>query len=245
MCAPSCFVGQLCTALINWLIVTMTLSHLNTVFSMHLPVRQRYPADRDPRAGPVQLAAIAASSGWIADNATWKSGLTKICPAEEFRGDLATSSWLPSEDLAFIYRAFATYDNPLKIVSPEPLDRGRRVYEPGTPLRIVVDDSKFGGCTRLECFDGASASHNCAARRPGSRPVRSNPVIMGCRSSGRTRRDRSAAQVRCWSLFAHRADGVRPRAAAFAVDANIGGGREQAGRRALVARCVRRSYCRT
>jgi pimeloyl-ACP methyl ester carboxylesterase len=118
-------------------------------------VRQRYPADRDPRAGPVQLAAIPASSSWIADNTTYKSGLTKICPVEEFRGDLGKSSWLPSKDLAFIYRAYATYDNPLRIVSPEPIDRGGRVHEPGTDLRIVVDDSKFAGWVKLECFDGA------------------------------------------------------------------------------------------
>ena len=126
-------------------------------------VRQRYPADRDPRAGPVRLAAIPSlRSGWIADNTTWKSGLTQICPAEEFPGDLAKSSWLPSGDLAFIYRTYATYDNPLKIVSPAPIDRGGWVHEPATRLRIEVDDSKFAGWTKLECFDGAKRRRRTA-----------------------------------------------------------------------------------
>jgi dienelactone hydrolase len=119
-------------------------------------VRLRYPAAADPRRGPVHLAALTASGGWVADNTTWKSGLTKICPAADFHGDLGQSSWLPTADLAFIYRAYSTYDNPLKIVSPAPNTGGAaRLFDPGANVTIMVDDVGFPGWTKLEFFDGA------------------------------------------------------------------------------------------
>ncbi|MCX5685699.1 MAG: hypothetical protein NT049_18735, partial [Planctomycetota bacterium] len=59
-------------------------------------VRLRYPATADPRKGPVHLTALDPSRGWVADNTTWKSGLTKIAPAADFRGDVGQSSWLPT-----------------------------------------------------------------------------------------------------------------------------------------------------
>jgi hypothetical protein len=43
---------------------------------------------------PLKLVDIDPSTGWIADNTTWKSGLTKDYPASEFNGDLGHSSWL-------------------------------------------------------------------------------------------------------------------------------------------------------
>ena len=44
-------------------------------------VRARYPKDGDVTKGPVKLLRIDPSTGWIADNTTWKSGLTYIVPA--------------------------------------------------------------------------------------------------------------------------------------------------------------------
>ena len=129
-------------------------------------VRLRYPAGADPRKGPVPLTALDPSRGWVADNTTWKSGLTKIAPAADFRGDVGQSSWLPTEDLAFIYRAYATYDNPLKIVSPAMSGGAARVFDPGANVTIVVDDAKFPGWTRLEFYDGARKLGEAAKTPP-------------------------------------------------------------------------------
>src|SRR5262249_57010398 len=82
-------------------------------------VRLRYPADGDVRTGPVKLKSVDLESGWVADNTTWKSGLTTITPARKFKGDVARSSWLLNEDVAYIYRAYSTLDWPLKITSPD------------------------------------------------------------------------------------------------------------------------------
>jgi hypothetical protein len=120
-------------------------------------VRLRYPIEGDVRKGPVKLKRVDPQSGWIADNTTWKSSLTAISPARDFKGDLARSSWLLNEDLAFIYRAYATYDRPLKITSPRntPGNACDLVWDAGSSVTIRVDDSRFAGWKKLELYDGA------------------------------------------------------------------------------------------
>jgi hypothetical protein len=119
-------------------------------------VRLRYPADGDVRKGPVKLKPVALESGWVADNTTWNSGLTTITSAKEFKGTIAKSSWLLNEDIAFIYRAYATHDWPLKITSPSNLSAKEEVSDAGSAVTIKVDDSKFAGWTKLELYDGAT-----------------------------------------------------------------------------------------
>jgi hypothetical protein len=119
-------------------------------------VRLRYPADGDVRKGPVKLKSVALESGWVADNTTWKSGLTAITPAKKFKGDVARSSWLLNEDIAFIYRAYATHDWPLKVTSPSNLSARREVFDAGSVVTIRVDDSQFAGWTKLALYDGAT-----------------------------------------------------------------------------------------
>ena len=118
-------------------------------------VRLRYPADGDVWKGPVKLKPVELESGWVADNTTWNSGLTTITPAKEFKGNIAKSSWLLNEDMAFIYRAYSTHDWPLKITLPNNMSAKSEVFETGAAARIEVDDSKFAGWTKLELYDGA------------------------------------------------------------------------------------------
>jgi len=122
---------------------------------MDLAVRTRYPKDGDVTKGPIKLLSIDPATGWVADNTTWKSGLTKIVPATQFKGDLGHSSWLQNEDIAFIYRAYATHDNPLIITSPGPCGPGTPAIEPGSNVPISVDASKFPNWKNLEFYDGA------------------------------------------------------------------------------------------
>lgn len=118
-------------------------------------VRLRYPANGDVRQSPLKLKTLDPASGWIADNTTWKSGLVTIAPAKQFKGDITRSSWLPSEDIAFIYRAFGSYDKPLSIPFPSVSLSSQRVWDAGSNFTIMVDTSKFPGWKTMEFFDGA------------------------------------------------------------------------------------------
>ena len=122
---------------------------------MDLAVRTRYPKDGDVTKGPIKLIPIDPVSGWVADNTTWQSGLTKIVPATQFKGDLGHSSWLQNEDIAFIYRAYATHNNPLTITSPGPCGPGTLPVDPGSNVPISVDASKFPNWKKLELYDAA------------------------------------------------------------------------------------------
>jgi hypothetical protein len=119
-------------------------------------VRLRYPADGDVRKGPVKLKPVDPESGWVADNTTWKSGLTAITPAKQFKGDVARSSWLLNGDLAYVYRAYATHDRPLQITTPSSQAAKKEVLDAGSSVNFIVDDSKFAGWTKLELYDGAA-----------------------------------------------------------------------------------------
>src|SRR5262249_34262521 len=103
----------------------------------------------DVRKGPVKLKPVELESGWVADNTTWDSGLTTITPAKEFKGAIARSSWLLNEDVAFIYRAYATHDWPLKITSPSPMSAKSEAFDAGSAVTIRVDVSRFAGWTKL------------------------------------------------------------------------------------------------
>jgi hypothetical protein len=122
---------------------------------LDLAERTRYPKDGDVTKGPIKLLSIDPATGWVADNTTWKSGLTKIVPAGQFKGDLGHSSWLQNEDIAFIYRAYATHNNPLTISSPGPCGPGTPAVDPGSNVLITVDASKFPNWKKLEFYDGA------------------------------------------------------------------------------------------
>jgi hypothetical protein len=119
-------------------------------------VRLRYPTDGDVRKGPVKLKPVDLESGWVADNTTWKSGLTTITPAKEFKGTIAKSSWLLNEDIAFVYRAYSTHDRPLKISSPDAMSAKGEVWDAGCSVVIRIDDTKFTGWKKLQLYDGAN-----------------------------------------------------------------------------------------
>ena len=115
-------------------------------------LRLRYPEAGDVRQGPLTLKTLTPESGWVADNTTWHSGLTTIAPAAQFTGDLAKSSWLLNQDIAYIYRAYATYDRPLTLTSP--VTAPDRVWDPGSNVTLVVDATGFPQWKKLAFYDG-------------------------------------------------------------------------------------------
>jgi len=116
-------------------------------------VRLRYPTEGDARKGPIKLRSLPLDSGWVADNTSWQSGLTRIAPVGKFQGDIGKSSWLLNQDIAFIYRAYATYTPLLTITSPT--SGASNVLDPGANVMITVDASKLPHWRKLEFYDGA------------------------------------------------------------------------------------------
>src|SRR5512136_1491966 len=103
-------------------------------------VRLRYPDGGDPSKGPLKLKNIDPNSGWVADYTTFASGLISIAPAASYTGDMSKTSWLMDKDLAYIYRAYATYDytpgNSTRQVESAP--PGYNMVDPNSPREIRI-----------------------------------------------------------------------------------------------------------
>jgi len=57
--------------------------------------------------------------------------------------------------LAFIYRAYSTYDTPLTITSPGNCRPTAPALDPGASAPIIVDPSKFPNWKMMAFYDGA------------------------------------------------------------------------------------------
>jgi hypothetical protein len=114
-------------------------------------MEQRLPPEASSRQGSVQLRPVDPKRAWLADNSTWKDGITKIMPARGFKGDASRMSWLPDEDIAYIYRGLASYANPFQL-SRAGHSPAYRADEP-----VVLECTEFGDAKwkSVEIYDGA------------------------------------------------------------------------------------------
>jgi hypothetical protein len=160
--------------------------------------RLRVPADADPRRGPVVLKPLPLASGWLADNATWRSALTRIAPCDDAGATSATMSWLPDEDIAWVYRAYATFAPPLKLTNPP--SGATWVLNRGASLTITVDDTGLPGWRQMALYEGAQKVAGIApgpARfplsdlKPGVHPY----LVMATDAQGALRTSRPALVV--------------------------------------------------
>ncbi|MEX2307388.1 MAG: hypothetical protein WD738_07335 [Pirellulales bacterium] len=121
-------------------------------------IRLRYPSGELPTAtAGVSLRALEEEDGWLADQSTWMSGLVKIASYAEYVGDKSAAGWLLNENMAQLYRAFATYDKPVSIQSPSsPVLLGESLSA-NLPLslNVQVNTAAIVDWTKVELFDYA------------------------------------------------------------------------------------------
>ena len=121
-------------------------------------IRLRYPSDELPSAtSGVSLRALNEEEGWLADQSTWTSGLVNVASYADYVGDKSTAGWLLNENMAQLYRAFATYDKPVSIQFPSsPLLLGESLSaQVPVTLNVRINTSGIVDWTRVELFDYA------------------------------------------------------------------------------------------
>lgn len=126
-------------------------------------VSLRLPPDADPRKGPVKLRDIPEESGWLVSEDTYKTGFADISSYADYRGNRRSAGWLPSQRVAMIFRAFASYHKATAetgidgAVGPT-VDRGAMVgYHVGRPSGAWSSVELFEGATSLGKFTPADA----------------------------------------------------------------------------------------
>ncbi len=124
-------------------------------------IRLRYPANQAPTAtSGVTLRSVSPSSGWLADQSTWKSGLTQIASYDSYPGNKQTAGWLLDENLADMYRAFSTYNENvhLSFINPQVPEFPEVNYGEGLGnVQLRLDLSGTPGWTKVDILDGAKS----------------------------------------------------------------------------------------
>lgn len=128
-------------------------------------IRLRYPADQVPTATRgVTLRTLNDADGWLVDQSTWKSGLAHIASYDDYTGNKQTAGWLLNENVAYLYRAFATYDRPVELEFNDPWTWEEVGYTPPalsltehtpTTLQLTLDVSALPSWSKIQLFNYA------------------------------------------------------------------------------------------
>lgn len=155
--------------------------------ALFLLTMQHLSERRLTATGTGGLSAVDESQAWLADNATWKDGITQIMPAAsagvlqgmpqtglklnlinghiDFKSmpQVARMSWLLDKDIAYIYRGLATYSNPLRVSRA---DGHGPAYLPREP--VVLEGTAFGEAEwkSIGVYDGAIRVGEIGKRNP-------------------------------------------------------------------------------
>ncbi len=131
-------------------------------------VAARYPEDGKPEKGPVTLKRLQEKHGWLVDQSSWESGLTRVYPFSGYPGGPDNTGWVLNKNMAFVYRSLATHHNPLTVKVRE-FDRtynphtdpgtmfslGGPVVNPDEKITLVCDTGRFPEWEKIEFFNGA------------------------------------------------------------------------------------------
>ncbi len=106
----------------------------------------RYPVS----ATSYVLPALTERNGWLADTASGPNGFAEIASYQDYTKDRTRAGWLPSRRMAYIFRAFASFDLARYEVTLSsghgPIDWGTAVtYAIGAPVR---------DWSRIEFYEG-------------------------------------------------------------------------------------------
>ena len=137
--------------------------------------RARFPTGASPVNGPVALLAVSEAEGWLTDPDSYKQGLAVIAPYAAYTKDKSVAGWLPNRRLAYIFRAFASYDKatPTATVSTGtgPADWGTAItYTIGQPVAPWTSIDFYEGDVLLKhvtSANGDSLSVDLTPASPG------------------------------------------------------------------------------
>ena len=162
---------------------------------------------RCPR-GAQTLQPANDRDAWLADNSTWKDGITKIMPAAEVAWKPPTGmkleiidghvnfkrlpecvrmSWLLDQDVAYVYRGIATYSNPLKL---ERVGGHGSAYLSSEPIALECTAFSEEHWKSIRVYDGArllggiSPSHPRLTIPAHQKPGAHASVLVGELPSG-------------------------------------------------------------
>lgn len=119
-------------------------------------IQRRYPGERSPTNGSVQLLDYPEAKGWLADPGKW--GAVRPAPYSyaDYAGDKGAACWLPTPRVASVWSAFVSRSEGAKIMTPAGLGDGQpfTAHAPDRPIRVRAETAGKGKPARVELLDG-------------------------------------------------------------------------------------------
>ncbi|MBI5382918.1 MAG: immunoglobulin domain-containing protein [Opitutae bacterium] len=138
-------------------------------------VQARYPAGATPVNGPVSLVALDEQAGWLTDPESYQAGLADIAPYASYPKDKTVAGWLPSRRLAYIFRAFASYN---KATPTATLSTGAGPIAAGTPVTYTIGQP-VALWTAIEFYEGDILLRRSTPAESGALSVTATPTAAG------------------------------------------------------------------
>jgi len=152
-------------ALWSW-VEQQGVAHAGLAHELMLPfmdeaIRARYPVNQAPTATVgVTLLDVNPINGWLTDQSTWHSGLTQVASYDQYSGNKQTAGWLLNENVAFLYRAFSTYDHDVHLAFAQPQYPSLPEINFGFASEILKLQLNLSGTpdwTKIELFNDAQS----------------------------------------------------------------------------------------
>ncbi len=128
----------------------------------------RLPEKPGQRGEPVALREIEFESGWWFDQESGRTGVAKIFPVRGWTNETAGLGWVPTEDMAWLCRAVATFGPAPEVeilnvevahnsnaTGPYLREGAARVARPGDKVELRCKMPQGLEWTKTEFFDGA------------------------------------------------------------------------------------------
>lgn len=116
-------------------------------------IRARYPTNTTPLSNTVTLLNLSETNGWLAAQPTTTNGLSgSVYAYTNYTGIKTNAVWLMDQDVANLYRGFATY-NPaatVTVVGGPIFTETQRIQ-----FQVSVDSTKFPNWLTADVYDGA------------------------------------------------------------------------------------------
>ena len=117
-------------------------------------IRARYPTNTTPLSNTVTLLNLSETNGWLAAQPSSNNGLIGSVHAyTNYPGIKTNACWLINQDVANLYRGFATY-NPaatVRVVGGPIFTETQRIQ-----FQVSVDSTKFPNWLTADVYDGAT-----------------------------------------------------------------------------------------
>ena len=164
------------------------VAHAGLAHELMLPfideaIRLRYPSNQVPTATTgVTLLDVVPANGWLVNQSTWQTGLTQIASYDQYPGNKALAGWLLDQNVAYMYRAFSTYDHEATLSFLTPQVPGLPEVGFGTNptnLQLQVNLSGLPGWTKVELFSGAQSLLQVLPSGPPQSLLKLNAPILG------------------------------------------------------------------